>query len=209
MAQRRNQGGVPTTGGKSGTDTIAEAARLKELLEQAVASHGLFLEDVEIRVAGALRTVHVIVDLPEDQTGGVGLDAIAEVSQTLSKTLDEDPQDDGRPYSLEVSSPGLSRPLTQPRHWRRNVGRLVKVKLVAGEDFTGRVLDVGADGVTMRPEEAPKKGMKPRPGEPVQVEFANIRSGKVEVEFARLDEEEVLENPSAEANGELENEEEA
>ena len=204
MAQRRNHGGVPTTGGKSGTDTFAEAARLKELLEQAVASHGLFLEDVEIRVAGALRTIHVIVDLPEDQTGGVGLDAIAEVSQALSKTLDEDPQDDGRPYSLEVSSPGLSRPLTQPRHWRRNVGRLVKVKLVDGGDITGRVLEVGADGVTVRPEEAPKKGMKPRPGEPVQVEFANIRSGKVEVEFARLDEE-----LAAEADGELANEEEA
>ena len=204
MAQRRNHGGVPTTGGKPGTDTFAEAARLKELLEQAVASHGLFLEDVEIRIAGALRTIHVIVDLPEDQTGGVGLDAIAEVSQTLSKTLDEDPQDDGRPYSLEVSSPGLSRPLTQPRHWRRNVGRLVKLKLVDGGDITGRVLEVGADGVTVRPEEAPKKGMKPSPGEPVQMEFANIRSGKVEVEFARLDEE-----LAAEADGELANEEEA
>lgn len=205
MAQRRDHSGVPTTGGTSGTDTFAEAARLKELLEPAVAAHQLFLEDVEIRMAGSDRTVHVIVDLPEDQSGGVGLDAIAEVSQTLSKALDDDPHDDGRPYSLEVSSPGLSRPLTQARHWRRNVGRLVKVKLIAGDEVSGRLLEVGEDGVTVQPETVPKKGMKPRAGDPVRLEFANIRSGKVEVEFARLDEE----LTAAEANAELENEEEA
>ena len=204
MAQRRDHSGVPTTGGTSGTDTSAEAARLNELLEPSVAAHELFLEDVEIRHAGSQRIIHVVVDLPEDQTGGVGLDAIAEVSQALSKTLDEDPRDDGRAYSLEVSSPGLSRPLTQLRHWRRNVGRLVKVKLVAGDDVAGRLLEVGEAGVTVRPEEAPKKGMKPRPGEPVHLDFTNIRSGKVEVEFAPVDDDTI-----AAADGELENEEEA
>ena len=90
-----------------------EAERLHALLEPAVLANRLYLEDVSIHVAGANRVVHVVVDLPQEETGGVGLDVIAEISKTLSDTLDNDPGMDARPYELEVSSPGVGRPLTE------------------------------------------------------------------------------------------------
>jgi ribosome maturation factor RimP len=201
MADRPDRTGVFQPGNPTGTN--AEADRLKELVAPAVAAKELYLEDVEVRTAGAQRTVHVVVDLPEDRVGGVGLDTIAELSQVLSKLLDEDPHDAGHPYDLEVSSPGVSRPLTEPRHWRRNLGRLILAKVGDGEDVTGRLLEVREDGVTLRPQLPVKKGMKPKEGEPVDLAFSNIRSGKVEIEFTHLDEE----LAAAEQRGEPENEE--
>ncbi|MBW4095968.1 MAG: ribosome maturation factor RimP, partial [Acidobacteria bacterium] len=96
-----------------------EGQRLFTLLAPTVAAHQLFLEDVSVVVAGSHRTVSVVVDLEQDQTGGVSLDTIAEISRAVSDALDADPHDDGRAYDLEVSSPGTSRPLTEPRHWHR------------------------------------------------------------------------------------------
>jgi ribosome maturation factor RimP len=203
MADRPDHTGVFQSGKPSGAQTQLEASRLKELLAPTVAASDLYLEDIEVRIAGTQRTVHVIVDLPEDQQGGVSLDKIAEVSQSLSAALDEDPHDEGAPYDLEVSSPGVSRPLTEPRHWRRNLGRKVSVKVLDGDNVTGRLLEVGDDSVTIRPDIPVKKGMKPKHGEPVQLAFANIRSGKVEIEFTHLDED----LAAAQMRGELEDEE--
>lgn len=162
----------------------SESQRLRELIEPAVRAHNLFLEDVQLQIAGARQIIHVVVDLPEDQTGGVGLGTIAEVSGDLSHVLDEDPQDSGRPYELEVSSPGVSRPLTEPRHWRRASGRLVWIRPVQGEIFLGRLLEVDDEGVTIRSEVVPKKGMKPKKGDPTHIPFARIREGQVEIEFS-------------------------
>ncbi len=167
--------------------TAAEAKRLFDLLNPVVTAHRLYLEDVSVRLAGAHRTVGVVVDLEQDASGGVGLDIIAEISRELSDVLDADPHDDGRPFDLEVSSPGVSRPLTEPRHWRRARGRMVKVNVVQGENLTGRLLEVDDDGVTIRPELPVKKGMKPKQGEPERISFEIIRRGTVEVEFSHLD----------------------
>ena len=165
-----------------------EAERLHALLEPEVLANRLYLEDVTIHVAGANRVVHVVVDLPQEETGGVGLDVIAEISKTLSDTLDNDPSTDSRPYELEVSSPGVGRPLTEERHWYRARGRMVKVNVLQGENVTGRVQSVDGDGVTLVPEITVKKGMKPKQGEPVKLPFDRIRSGKVEIEFSHLEE---------------------
>ncbi|MDP5227822.1 MULTISPECIES: ribosome maturation factor RimP [Arthrobacter] len=164
-----------------------EAARLHGLLEPVVTARGLFLEEVSIHRAGHRRTVQILVDLPEDQQGGVSLDLIAEVSTDISAALDGDPQDGTDAYELEVSSPGLSRPLTQPRHWRRNLGRLVKARLVEGEPVTGRVQDVQEDSVTLVPRLEARKGVKVKDGEPVTLLFTAIRQAKVEIEFNHLD----------------------
>ncbi len=172
-------------------DPIAEAQRLTSLLAPTVAAAGLYLEDIKVQMVGAHRTVSVVVDLPETQTGGVGLDAIAHVSKALSETMDTDPYDDGQPYSLEISSPGATRPLTEPRHWRRALGRMVKVSAVDRENLRGRVLAVDEDGVQLLPELPVKKGMKAKHGEPEKVMFSAIRRGVVEIEFARLDEAEL------------------
>ncbi|MER1996485.1 MAG: ribosome maturation factor RimP [Arthrobacter sp.] len=170
-------------------EVAAETQRLKDYLAPTVAGENLFLEDIEIKMAGAHRTVHVIVDLPETESGGVSLDRIADVSRVLSDAMDQDPQDDGRPYSLEVSSPGVSRPLTEPRHWRRNTGRMVNVTPVRGDAVTGRLLAVDETGITLIPELAVKKGMKPKQGEKTHLAFDQIAKGRVEIEFAHLDDE--------------------
>lgn len=178
-----------------------EAERLYTLLEPAVLANRLYLEDVSIHIAGANRVVHVVVDLPQEETGGVSLDVIAEISKTLSDILDNDPSTDSRPYDLEVSSPGVGRPLTEQRHWHRARGRLVTVNVIQGDNVTGRIQSVDDGGVTLVPELAVKKGMKPKQGDPVKLPFDRIRSGKVEIEFSRL-EEAGLENdngPSEEA----------
>lgn len=164
-----------------------EAARLRALLEPAVQANRLYLEDVAI-VAGSHRVVHVVVDLPQEETGGVSLDVIADISKVLSDVLDNDPADDGRPYDLEVSSPGVGRPLTEPRHWHRAKGRMVKVNVAQGENVTGRIQAVDDGGVTIIPEIAVKKGMKPKQGDPIKLPFDRIRNGKVEIEFSHLSE---------------------
>ena len=165
-----------------------EAERLYALLEPAVLANRLYLEDVSIHIAGANRVVHVVVDLPQEETGGVSLDVIAEISKTLSDILDNDPSTDSRPCDLEVSSPGVGRPLTEERHWHRARGRLVSVKVLQGDNVTGRIQSVDDGGVTLVPELAVKKGMKPKQGDPVKLPFDRIRSGKVEIEFSHLDE---------------------
>jgi ribosome maturation factor RimP len=179
-----------------------EAQRLRALLEPTVQAHRLYLEDVAINIAGSNRVIHVVVDLPQEETGGVSLDVIADISKELSDVLDSDPSTDSRPYDLEVSSPGVGRPLTEVRHWHRARGRLVNVKVNQGEDVTGRIVAVDDGGVTLVPELVVKKGMKPKQGDPIKIPFDRIRNRKVEIEFSHL-EEACLENeyngPSEEA----------
>jgi len=104
----------------------ATAQHLLEVLAPVVSATGHDLEDVNVTSAGRRSLVRVVVDAD----GGVDLDAVAEVSRVVSEALDADapggPAFAG-PYVLEVTSPGVDRPLTEPRHWRRAVGRLVQV----------------------------------------------------------------------------------
>lgn len=173
-------------------DIQQEAARLTELLEPTVASHQLILEEVQVRMAGDQRIVSVIIDLLEG-TGGIELDLVAEVSRAISEALDKDPLDSGDAYDLEVSSPGVSRPLTLPRHWHRNVGRMVKVNMVGEDNLLGRLTAVDDEGITLIPEIEVKKGMKAKQGEARTIEFALIRRGHVEVEFSRAEEADLTE----------------
>jgi ribosome maturation factor RimP len=173
--------------GKADAAHNPEAARLRALLEPSVQANRLYLEDVSI-IPGSHRVVHVVVDLPQEETGGVSLDVIADISKVLSDVLDNDPADDGRPYDLEVSSPGVGRPLTEPRHWHRAKGRMVKVNVVQGDNIMGRIKSVDDAGVTLVPEIAVKKGMKPKQGDPIKLPFDRIRNGKVEIEFSHLNE---------------------
>lgn len=121
-------------------DPSAPRARLVQLLTPAVAASGYDLEDVTVSPAGRRKVVRVVVDAD----AGVTLDDIAAVARVVSDVLDEAEQSEPEllagAYVLEVTSPGVDRPLTQPRHWRRNVGRLVKVTLADGSVVTGRVV---------------------------------------------------------------------
>lgn len=126
--------------------TDALASRLVELLTPVVAGAGLLLETVEVARAGHRSTVRVVVDLPDGQ-GDVGVDDIAGATRAISEALDRADPVKGR-YTLEVSSPGAERELSAPRHFRRAVGRDVRLTTGAGE-VTGTVLRADGESVTV------------------------------------------------------------
>lgn len=115
------------------------AAALTGVVAPVVESAGLDLEGVEVRPAGRRSLVRVVVDAD----GGISLDAVAAVSGPVSDALDASGLLGESPYTLEITSPGVDRPLTEPRHWRRARGRLVQVSLADGGSVVGRV--VGSD----------------------------------------------------------------
>ena len=155
----------------------ASRARVEQLLRPVVATTGADLEDVSVSAAGRRSIVRVVVD----RDGGISLDDVADVSRVVSEALDE--LDDAEPgllgtsYVLEVSSPGVDRPLTAPRHWRRSTGRLVTAVLREGADVTGRLVaaDDGEDGGIELDVDGTTRTLG----------YAEIARGKVQVEFRR------------------------
>ena len=161
----------------------ADAERISELLEPAVTAMGMDLEDVRITSAGRRRLLRVVVD----SDGGVSLDDIALVSRELSVTLDRAAAMGEAPYTLEVSSPGVDRPLTEPKHWRRAVGRLVTVPLTsplrsatdgpAGSlAVTGRVTGTDSRGIRLDVD-----------GQSREFDYSELGPGRIQIEFAPLD----------------------
>lgn len=142
---------------------------LLDILRPPLAATGLDVEDVEISAAGRRRVVRVLVD----KDGGVTLDDLAAATTLIGDHLDEEDALGDRPYTLEVTSPGTDRPLTERRHWRRNRDRLVAVTLREGA-VTGRITEVYDDGVVLDVD-----------GAPTRVPFANVTKARVELEFSR------------------------
>src|SRR5215831_6176150 len=150
----------------------ADDKRLAGLIRPVVAAAGMDLESVRTTVAGRRRLLRVVVDSDH----GVSLDDAALVSREVSAALDSTDVMGDVPYTLEVSSPGVDRPLTEPRHWRRAAGRLVRVKASAAGPIEGRVLAADAEGVTMDVNGARRR-----------FAYHDLGSGAVQVEFGRAD----------------------
>jgi ribosome maturation factor RimP len=165
-----------TEGGLAMADLAASRARLVQLLTPAVQGTGHDLEDVSVSPAGRRKVVRVVVD----KDGGITLDDVAEVSRVVSDVLDTPECEHllAGAYTLEVSSPGVDRPLTEQRHWRRNVGRLVRAKLADGSTVTGRVRDAGDAEVVLDVDGAARTLLR-----------AEVASAYVQVEFSRTAEE--------------------
>ena len=106
---------------------------------------GLDVEAVELTPAGKRRVLRIAVD----QDGGVTMDDVAEATREVNRVLDDSDVMGTQPYTLEVTSRGVDRPLTLPRHWRRNADRLVKVTLMDDSSFTGRIGDCGEETVVV------------------------------------------------------------
>jgi len=178
----------------------AATARLAGWIGPVVDGAGYDLEDIVVTPAGRRSVVRVVVD--RDQ--GVTLDDIAEVSKAVSEVLDAHDDGMGRPYVLEVTSPGVERPLNDPRHWRRNLGRLVTVTVSHGgnsDEITGRVTAVDDAGVNLAVEAKGKPGAKKRPPTPLRVTWAHLGAGRVQVEFGRAEadaEDEAVDDEAAE-----------
>ncbi|RFU43077.1 ribosome maturation factor RimP [Actinomadura logoneensis] len=175
--------GGPAAAAGAGGSRDRTADGLSTLLAPAVAEAGLDLEAVEVRPAGRRRLVKIVVD----GDGGVSLDDVAEVSRVASELLDASDVMGTAPYVLEVTSPGVDRPLTEARHWRRAAGRLVVVPLTGEEtgQIEGRVVSADDDAVVIDVTPAKGKAVKGRPVKPVRREFAlaDLGPGRVQVEF--------------------------
>lgn len=144
----------------------------------------LVLEKLVVRGKGANRTLEIVLDYPEDRTDALSLDTIAEVSQALSEALDS--ADDGEvPYLLEVSSRGVTSPLTETRHWKRSIDRLLEISQTDGETYFARLDFVTEDGPVIRRKKETKKGQPESYREAQTLSWDTISSAKVEIEFNR------------------------
>lgn len=144
----------------------------------------LVLEKLTAKGSGANRTLEIVVDYPEDRTEALSLDTIAEVSQALSAALDA--ADDGEvPYSLEVSSRGVTSPLTETRHWKRSINRLIEITEAGGEKYLARLDFVTDEGPVVRRKKETKKGQPESYRDPVTLPWGTISAAKVEIEFNR------------------------
>ena len=150
--------------------------QISERITPALHQAGYFLEDVNIVSPGQHSIVTVIVD----GESGLNLDQVTVASKLVSELLDEAPFMGETPFTLEVTSPGIDRPLTLPRHFAKNVDRLLKVTKNDGLAVTGRIRSNTEIDVTL--EVAEKKEVKE-----VTVALADIKRATVEIEFNRKD----------------------
>jgi ribosome maturation factor RimP len=162
----------------------------------------LVLEHVDVSTAGRRRVVRVVVDAAGEEPGDVDLDAVATASTAISQALDASDALGDLPYTLEVSSPGVDRPLTTRRHWARARGRLVRVVLTDGSALLLRLVTVDDDGVHGTGEPQMVKGKPPRAkdvGAPHDLAWADLVRGEVQIEFRRGDEdvEDLVADPGA------------
>lgn len=121
-----------------------------------VEQHGLEIDRIEVASAGKRSVLRIYLDGDGPQGRGPSLDQIADATRAISAALDESPAVGAAPYTLEVSSRGVSRPLTEQRHFRRNVGRLVTITLADGS-VTGRIEAADADGVDLDVDGTPRR----------------------------------------------------
>jgi ribosome maturation factor RimP len=153
----------------------AVRARVEEALTDPLVDLGLDLEAVEITPAGKRTVLRVAVD----KDGGVTLDDVADATRRVDEVLEAADVMGEQPYTLEVTSRGVDRPLTLPRHWRRNADRLVKVTTTDGSTVTGRITEAGEDGATLDVD-----------GHPHEVRYADVTKALVQVELNRKTSEE-------------------
>jgi ribosome maturation factor RimP len=139
-----------------------------ELVEPLIVKAGLVLEEVQVQTPGKNRFVTVIVD----SELGLNLDQVTDASRLVGEAMDTASFMGDAPYTLEVTSPGVDRPLTAPRHWRKNADRLVKIIKLDGQICKGRIASSTEAEVTL---------------DCCTVAFAEIKRATIEVEFNRTD----------------------
>ncbi len=149
-------------------------SRITPLLTPVLASLGLELDGVEILPAGKRRLLRIVVDGDGPAGRGPNLDDIAEATRAISEALDGSDATGEAPYTLEVSSRGIGRPLTAPQHWRRNRDRLVQVRTAGGDDLAGRIVGADDSGAVLDVD-----------GREHRVAFGDVAKALVQVEFNR------------------------
>ena len=143
------------------------------VVEPVVVRCGLEVDRIEIAAAGKRSILRIFLDGDGPDGRGPSLDEIAEATREVSKALDESPATGQAPYTLEVSSRGATRPLTELKHYRRNAGRLVALTLPDGR-VTGRIVAVDEADVTIDVD-----------GEPRQIALAEVEKAVIQVELRK------------------------
>ncbi|MCA1782803.1 MAG: ribosome maturation factor RimP [Dermatophilaceae bacterium] len=159
--------------------------RIRTLIEPVLAP--LVVDEVKVTPAGKRRVVRIAVDRPTDESSVVdtgsepmSLDEVADATRAVNEALDVSDVLGEQPYTLEVTSAGVGRPLTRPRHYQRGVGRLVVIAREGREDLRGRIVSAGPDAVTVTVP-ATKQG-----GERAEtIRYAEVAGARIDVEFSR------------------------
>jgi ribosome maturation factor RimP len=159
------QYGEPERGRAAGG---ALPARLQPVVTEALDPLGFDLEQLDVQQAGRRKVVKVVVD----SDAGVGLDEVAEATRLVSSALDDADDVLAGPYTLEVTSPGVDRPLTRPRHWQRNRFRLVRLRRPDGAELTARIGTADDTGVQLLVD-----------GTVRRFSYQDVQRAVVEVEF--------------------------
>lgn len=153
---------------------MALTTQITELITPAVTAQGFFLEEVQLVSPGKHRIVTCIVD----GEVALNLDQVTSISRAISELLDESPIMGETPFTLEVTSPGIDRPLTKPRHFAKNNDRLLKITKLNGDVITGRILSNTDSDVTLTIETKKESSE-------VVVALSDIKRAVVEIEFNR------------------------
>jgi len=149
--------------------------RIANLAGPATQAAGLVVDDVRVTTSGSRTRVLVTVDLPEDAVGSADLDAIAKASRGIGEALDAAGVPEGA-YVLEVSTPGIDRPLTDRHHFMRARTRLVTFALTDGTSVTARIVDVDDAGVRVE-----------RDGDTSLLDWDSIERGEIQIEFKKIE----------------------
>ncbi|MFM6849384.1 MAG: ribosome maturation factor RimP [Terrabacter sp.] len=169
---------------------MSTAQEIRATLEPVLAPLGLVVEDVSVSPAGKRRLVRVLVDsdisgLDVADTASpvppLSLDAVADATRAVSDELDASDVMGQSPYVLEVSSPGVGRPLASRDQLRRQVGRLVEIVHQGGTE-TGRLTEVGSDTLELH-----VPATKKTPARHLTLDLDGVQRGTVQVEFKRVD----------------------
>ena len=137
------------------------------MITPAIESLGFYVEDISITSAGRRSMLTVIVDGDTH----LSLDQVTVATKAISEIVENLPTLGNNPFTLEVTSPGLDRPLTKPRHWRKNKDRLIKIVLNDGKEITGRIKDSTDDQVIVDEQ---------------KVAFVDIKRATLEIEFKQV-----------------------
>jgi len=133
----------------------------------ALTALGFYLEDLNISSAGKRSLLTVIVDADRH----LSLDEVTQATKAISEIVENISALGATPFTLEVTSPGVDRPLTKPRHWRKNINRLVKIILQDGKEIKGRIKSASEISATI---------------DEVEISYADIKRANLEIEFKQV-----------------------
>jgi ribosome maturation factor RimP len=136
------------------------------VITPAIESLGFYIEDITITSAGKRSMLTVIVDGDTH----LSLDQVTVATKAISEIVENLPTLGNNPFTLEVTSPGLDRPLTKPRHWRKNQDRLIKIVLTDGKEINGRIKDSDETSATVDDQ---------------TINFSDIKRATLEIEFKK------------------------